>query len=261
VSPSRLLLLRALAVVATVVVVFAVLARVTRTDKPAPAAADQGKPGPVVLVPGYGGGTRDLASLAAHLRATGREATILELPGDGKGDLRAQAKALGTQVDAVLAASGAASVDLVGYSAGGVVTRLYVAGDGRGKVRRVITLGSPHHGTKVAGLAQAFDAGQCTRACQQMVPGSSLLDGLADTPPGPQWLSLWTAQDETVTPPSTAKLNGAVDVVLQDVCPGVQIGHGDLPDAPLVVGIVLAELGTAPLSTPTGCSALTAAGR
>ena len=40
------------------------------------------------------------------------------------------------------------------------------------------------------------------------------------------------------------------------------ISHGDLPTAPLVVGIVLRELSSAPVSTPTAadCAALRTAG-
>jgi hypothetical protein len=42
-----------------------------------------------------------------------------------------------------------------------------------------------------------------------------------------------------VQPPDSAQLAGAVNVALQSICPGVSIGHGQLPTAPLVVGIVL----------------------
>src|SRR4051794_39813062 len=79
-------------------------------------------PGPVLLVPGYGGSTASLRPLAERLRAEGRDATVVDLPGDGRGDLHAAADALDEAVSAALAA-GAKSVDLVGYSAGGVTIR------------------------------------------------------------------------------------------------------------------------------------------
>lgn len=215
--------------------------------------ADQRVLGPVLLVPGYGGTTADLQPLAARLQAAGRTVVVVDLPAGGTGDLRAAARALGA------AAAGAPTVDVVGYSAGGVLARLYAVQAGA-SVRRVITLGSPHHGTKVAALAEAFASAACPLACQQLVPGSSLLRGLADTPRGPSWVSLWSSGDEVVTPPDSARLRGALDLVLQDVCPG-EVAHGDLPTTPFVIGLVLQELAPGPTTAPGSCQELTAAGR
>jgi len=64
-----------------------------------------------------------------------------------------------------------------------------------------------------------------------------------------------------VTPPESARLAGATDVVLQDVCGGLQLTHSDLPRSPLVAGIVLQALGTQDVRQPQGCSGLQAAGR
>jgi hypothetical protein len=51
-------------------------------------------------------------------------------------------------------------------------------------------------------------------------------------------------------------------VPLQTICPGVTIGHGQLPTAPLVVGIVLRTLTSARLAapSPSDCRALQALG-
>ncbi len=68
-----------------------------------------------------------------------------------------------------------------------------------------------------------FASGACPSACQELVPGSRLLDGLNagdETPDGPGWMSVWTDQDTVVTPPDSARLAGAVEVVVQEVCPG-----------------------------------------
>ena len=43
----------------------------------------QHRPGPVLLVPGYGGSRGGLQRLAARIEATGRSATVLTLVGDG----------------------------------------------------------------------------------------------------------------------------------------------------------------------------------
>ena len=252
-SPSRRLLLQALVLLVAIAVGALVLTRVLG-DAPAPPRVAQGQPGPVLLLPGYGGSTRGLEVLADTLRAAGREATVLPAPGDGTGDLQQNAAEVEAALDAALAA-GAPSVDLVGYSAGGVVARL-VARDRGEDVRRVVSLGSPHHGTRVAALGAAFSPGSCPVACQQLVPGSDLLEQLNDgdeTPDGPQWLALWTTQDEVVTPPDSARLEGAVNLALQDLCPGVQVTHGELPTAPVVQALVLQAVSTQELTPPTAC--------
>lgn len=264
VSPSRRLLLQALALALAVVVGFAVIARLTRSDGPVVVGAPQDQPGPVLLVPGYGGATGALEVLARKLQAAGRTATVVPVPGDGTGDLAASAAVVVAAAQAAVAA-GAPSVDLVGYSAGGVIARYAVKELGAASVvRRVVTLGSPHHGSKLAGVGAALAPGSCPVACRQLVPGGDFLDALNDgdeTPDGPQWLSLWTDQDKTVTPPESAELDGAVNVVLQDVCRGAVVTHSDLPRAPLVGGIVLTALSAGPLTAPEDCGALTALGR
>jgi len=271
-ASRRSLLLPLLAAAVAFVLVLGAVVAVGLARRPDPAggsfdAVPQEQPGPVVLVPGYGGSTVALEALAQRLRARGRAATVARLPGDGTGDLRASARALDAAVAAALA-GGAPSVDLVGYSAGGVVVRLWVAEhDGARRARRVVTLGSPHHGTQVARLALSFAPDRCPEACRQLVPDSALLADLNDgdeTPEGPGWASVWTDLDQVVTPPESARLEGASDVRLQTVCPDAATEHGTLPTDPLVVGVVLRTLGPGPLPEPPAaaeCSALRAAGR
>jgi pimeloyl-ACP methyl ester carboxylesterase len=205
----------------------------------------------VLLVPGYGGGTGALDVLAGHLRDAGRQATVVRLPGDGTGDLNAQAATLDSAVAGALR-GGAPSVDVVGYSAGGVVARLWAQDhDGRHKARRVVTLGSPHHGASLAASGTAALPGACPAACRQLAPGSRLLSGLA-TPVRvpPEWMSVWTTGDRTVTPPDSARLEGAVNVAVQSVCPDLRLDHGELPTDPAVTRFVLGALGPGPLRSP-----------
>ncbi|MCO8270329.1 lipase [Actinoplanes sp. TRM 88003] len=216
-------------------------------DGPRP---DQARPGPVLLVPGYGGNRTGLSRLAERLRAEGRTATVLTLPGDGTGSLEEQAGLLDTAVRDAMDA-GAPSVDVVGYSAGGVVARLWIERhDGAERARRVVSLGSPLHGTRLAGLGARFgNAAQCPQACQELAPGSDLLDSIdGDLPGRLPWLSIWTENDETVLPPDSARLDGAVNLPLQSICPAARTAHGELPTDPYVTALVLDALGTSPLS-------------
>jgi triacylglycerol lipase len=231
---------------------------------PAVTSANENRPGDVLLVPGYGGSTTALDGLAARISAAGRTAIVVRLAGNGTGDLRAQANVLNGYVDQVLSA-GSGPVTVIGYSAGGVVAWLWDEEyHGVAKARQIITLGSPLHGADLAALGVAFVPGECPTACQQLVPGSAMLTSLQQTAVAtrPPWLSLWTTDDQVVRPPDSARLPGAVNVPLQSVCPGVHIQHGQLPTAPLVVGIVLRELRSATLTAPapSQCRSLLALG-
>ena len=229
----------AVLVVAGVVAVVAALVGGGR-----PRAIDQQAPGPVLLVPGYGGSTGSLTTLASALRGKGKDVTIVPLPGDATGDLNAQAQALGRAADAVLRRTHARSVDVVGYSAGGVVARLWVRDHGGGSVvRRVVTLGSPHHGTELAGLGSLVP-GACPTACRQLEPDSDLLAALnrGGATGGPTFVSIWTTHDDVVIPPDSARLAGALNLVVQTVCAEDQVTHGGLPRDRVVVEMVTAEL-------------------
>jgi len=246
VSPRRRALVAALAAALALVAVFVGSRLLSSTEPGEP--TDQAVAGPVLLVPGYGGGTAGLEVLAQSLREAGRTATVVPVPGDGTGDLALSVAAL----DAAAAATGSGPVDVVGYSAGGVVARLWAAQD-PGAVRRVVTLGSPHHGTRVAALGAAVAPDACPVACRQLIPDSPLLSELNDddeTPDGPQWLALWTAQDQVVTPPDSARLEGAVNVELQQLCPGLAVSHGQLPVDPTVTAIVVGALSGPEISAP-----------
>jgi triacylglycerol esterase/lipase EstA (alpha/beta hydrolase family) len=213
----------------------------------------QNRPGPVLLVPGYGGSTGALDSLASQIRAAGRTATVLNLPGGGTGSLVDDAALLNSAVNSAMA-QGAPSVDVIGYSAGGVVALIWARrDDGIDRARRIITLGSPFHGSSLAAAAEAFVPGACPVACQQLTPGSQLLASLdvASTAGLPRWLSLWSTNDQVVTPPDSARLAGAIDVAVQSVCPTASISHSQLPTSPDVTAMVLQALSAAPLRPPT----------
>jgi triacylglycerol lipase len=261
-SPARrrLVLAVLVLVIAAVAALTTVFVSSRSSGGPVPPAAQESL-GPVLLVHGYGGSRASLQPLADRLVDAGRDATLVALPDRGRADLNLSAQTLDQAVDAALERTGADTVDVVGYSAGGLVARLWVADGGAGRVRRVVTLGSPHHGTDVANLAVSVAPEQCPEACRQMASDSGLLARLNagdETPDGPTWVSIWTTQDQTVTPPDSARLDGAANVPVQSVCADAQVTHGELPRTFLVQEMVLAELvAGAPLELgPADCARL-----
>jgi triacylglycerol lipase len=259
-APARRRLVLGVVAVGIVLVATAVIVGFTHRARSVAPVAQDAQP-PVLLVPGYGGSTTGLTVLAGVLRDSGRAVRLVDLGDDSRGDLHDQADRLDDAVRSVLADTGAHSVDLVGYSAGGVTVRVWIDDHSGGSIaRRVVTLGSPHHGTQIAGIAADLAPDECPLACQQLAPDSTLLRDLNagdETPAGPLWVSIWTEHDGTVVPPSSGALAGSLAFSVQSVCPGDRVSHQDLPSDPIVAAFVRLELGrdTPRLPGTSACAA------
>ncbi|MER6594269.1 alpha/beta fold hydrolase, partial [Micromonospora purpureochromogenes] len=187
---------------------------------------------PVIVVGGLIGVSIAYEPIAARLRADGFRVSIFQIPGLGFGDIRESARAFKTYVDQVRASTGAAKVDLVAHSEGGLVSRWYVKFlGGADAVGRYVSLGSPQQGTYAANILKFIGLGNCAGivACQQMSIGSDLLTALNggdDTPGAIRWATVRTWQDELVWPIGNAALaDGATNVLIQSWCPLRLVGH------------------------------------
>ena len=195
---------------------------------------------PVLLVHGYGGGPASMAVLERVLESRDRRVLSVALPNGGRGDIAVSAGV----VEEIVEEEGATEVDIVGFSAGGLVARTFLE-QGGGRVRSLVFLGTPHHGTRLAGLATSVDPSLCARACREMVPGSHFLRTLnagRHVPPGTSVANIYSADDGVVTPPRTARLEGARNVLIQDVCPGARVAHTRLVSDPIALGLVVEAL-------------------
>src|SRR6185312_9770566 len=139
---------------------------------------------------------------------------------------------LAALVDAACRDTGAAQAVVVGHSMGGLVARDYLRTHGGAKVARVVTIGTPHNGSRFARLA----AGRCLA---QMRPGSEWLAALPPAPASPPIVSLWSPHDSMVAPQTSAVLEGATNVAF------LGIGHNALLRDESVHARVVAEIGTA----------------
>jgi triacylglycerol lipase len=223
------------------------LAVVAASRPPAPSDAVT----PVLLVHGYGGRAESMRTLERRLENEGRSVISVELPDRGEGDIAVSARALAD----VIRKRAFPRVDLVGFSAGGVVVRSYLNDADRAeRARRVVLLGAPNHGAIVAARAAATDPTSCIDACAQLTPGSTFLTELNagdETPGDALYVSIWTAQDEVVTPRKSAVLEGATNIRVQDICADADLDHGELVRDPLAVGLVVHALESEPFRIPT----------
>ena len=97
-------------------------------------------------------------------------------------------------------------------------------------------------------------AGGCPVACERLVPDSDLLRRLNagdETPDGPRWATVRSTGDQVVTPVDSAALDGAVNILVQDVCPGSSASHGELPGDPVTLAALTSVLGVDPPRPPT----------
>ncbi|MCG7206322.1 esterase/lipase family protein [Streptomyces arenae] len=144
-------------------------------------------------------------------------------------DIRTAAELLGRHIEEICERTGSRRVDIVGHSLGGLIARYYVqrlGGDLR--VRTLVTLGTPHSGTRVAPLADAHPI------VRQMRPGSEVIEELARPAPGcrTRFVSFWSDLDSLMEPVETARVEHP-DLVTENVRV-TGIGHLALPVHPAV---------------------------
>jgi triacylglycerol esterase/lipase EstA (alpha/beta hydrolase family) len=194
----------------------------------------------VVLVHGtFGNSVDNWLGLAPYLVARGYCVFSLDygrLPGvplfHGLGPVDASARQLAAYVDGVLEATGAAEVDIVGHSQGGMMPRHYLKFlGGAGKVNALVGIAPSNHGTDLHGLTRLLDhfpgaedlLGTHTPALRDQIAGSDFLRRLnegGDTVPGVAYTVIATRYDQVVTPWRTQFLDGpnVRNILLQDVC-------------------------------------------
>jgi triacylglycerol esterase/lipase EstA (alpha/beta hydrolase family) len=201
-------------------------------------------PYPVVLVEGtfssmynsFGAISPDLANDGYCVYAFNYGQTIPFTGFYAMGDIRTSAAELSTEVNNVLAKTGASKVDLVGWSQGGMMPRYYINDlGGATKVNMLVALAPSNYGTTVDGLTTLVaDLGLlgvatgllsiACEACDQQLQGSSFLTSLnqAPTVPGVKYVVIETADEDVVTPYTNAFLPDAPNVqniTLQNQCP------------------------------------------
>ncbi|EGX56615.1 lipase [Streptomyces zinciresistens K42] len=159
-------------------------------------------------------------------------------------DIRTAAELLGRHIEAICERTGSSRVDIVGHSLGGLIARYYVqclGGDLR--VRTLVTLGTPHTGTRVAPLADAHPI------VRQMRPDSPVLRELARPAPGcrTRFVSFWSDLDPLMDPLETARIDHP-DLSARNVLV-TGIGHLALPVHPAVATGIREALDTAETGT------------
>jgi pimeloyl-ACP methyl ester carboxylesterase len=201
---------------------------------------------PVLLLHGYGCNSGYWSHLVPRLDAARISHATVDLE-PLTGDIDDYAPRVQQAVEALRAQTGRDRVVVVAHSMGGLVARAWMRRYGTEQVARVITLGTPHHGTCLAAFGIGINAAQMRRAASGRA--------FKDEPPECAWLrelargedgraralltSLYSHHDNIISPQTSSELPGARNLAFGGV------GHVALGRNPRVLDVVMAEIAAA----------------
>jgi triacylglycerol lipase len=167
---------------------------------------------PVLLIHGIDDTQAVMEPLGQYLERRGWQRFAFDMvPNDGQVGFEALARQVQREVAAVRARTGAQKVDLVGFSLGGMVARVYLQElGGAAEVERLVTISSPHHGSWMAyfrwnALGEELRPG--SRVYQRLNSNLAALAGVRHT-------AIWTPFDLMIVPAWSSSLPGAREVRL-----------------------------------------------
>ncbi len=202
------------------------------------------RPLPAVIVHGTFGDQKSLLdNLSLSLKRDGFCVYALDYGNRATGPIEQSAQQLKTFVDKVLAATGAAKVEIVGHSQGGMMPRYYIKNlGGDALVEDLVGLAPSNHGTTIN---RAFSSSPFCVSCDQQRAGSDFLTALNttdETPGDVDYTQVETRYDEVVVPYTSAFLAAgpqSTNILLQDRCPLDASEHLTIPMDPQAIAWVL----------------------
>ena len=232
-------------------------------------SARAGLPVPVVLIPGWHGDPAAFNRMIPALEAAGlsvldfdparpgAQALAYAPSADGQHIPDVAAGVVAPAIDRALARAGypgGATVDIVGYSMGGLVARFLIEKSGwAGRVGTLAMLGTPNHGTMAAWVPGTIGGfGRWNPTGGDMRPGSPFLRSLGTAEPAgeryvaiggaPPWLPL---RYDGLVPSESPFLTDDEHYL-------VPVHHAALPRDPQAIGLIASALGYKPPDLPPG---------
>lgn len=186
---------------------------------PASAAAND----PILFVHGWNSNSSAFATFESRFAADGwTDAQLENWSYNTSQSNKTTASQVGAKVDQLLAATGAAKVDVITHSMGGLSSRWYLKFlGGDAKVDEWVSLGGPNHGTDTARFCWQT-------SCSEMRPGSAFLSELNagdETPGAVNYRTWWSPCDEVINPDSSTPVSGATNT--QTACMSHSSLHED----------------------------------
>ena len=186
---------------------------------------------PVILLHGLFQNRSCLFWLQYRLRTAGYQ-QIISINTPPWRDLETLTESLAKKVDELRINLKVEKVILIGHSMGGMIARNYVQNrGGAAHVHGMVTIGSPHHGSKLAPFA-------LSPMGKMLLPDSTFLRKFNGVtwPEGTPAVSIYTRYDNIVLPADSGKMNGAQHIELDGM------GHTALLFHPRSLNAVLSAL-------------------
>ena len=165
-------------------------------------------PRPILLVHGLIHNSSAFVTLSREMKAQGWENVFSLNYKTRHGSLTAMVQEVSERVEKICAETHCEQVDIIAHSLGGIVSRYYMSlGEGRGRVKNLVTLGTPHCGTNLSFLLRGFSLGALD---VDLKINSYLINLLNKTPlpRGSTLTSIFAKYDWTVWPRENCLVKG-----------------------------------------------------
>lgn len=226
-------------------------------------------PWPVILLHGTCDTNGIWEKLAWELRTDGWAVFAPEFGNRCTLPVEESAEQIGAYIDAVLTITGARQVVLVGHSQGGVLARYWMrVFDGAPKVRHLVCLAAPNHGTTMGGMLSSVLTTRIAESMMQsavqswfgpsgfqLITGHPVLTEInadGDVEEGVGYTCVATRYDAIIQPPDSCFLHSddpdadITNLFVQDIAPKARVLHVDMPTDSRVRRIVRDALDAIP---------------
>lgn len=162
---------------------------------------------PVLLLHGYGANSGFWQPFSRRLQSAGISHAAIDLE-PVLGDIDDYASGIDAAVQALCRANGASAVIVLAHSMGGLAARAWLRAYGSERAARVITLGTPHFGSTLAGYGIGTNARQMRPAAGNTDSWIARLDASENPALRALLVSVYTRHDNIVSPQSSTILPG-----------------------------------------------------
>jgi len=169
---------------------------------------------PVLLLHGYGANSGFWKPLSKQLSQAGISHAAIDLE-PVLGSIDDYAERIETSVQQLCRNNGAETMVIVGHSMGGLAARAWLRRYGTARLESIITLGTPHFGSTLAGYGMGKNARQMLPPVSGTTTENHWMTALANSESSAvraRMKSIYSRHDNIISPQQSAQLPGAANM-------------------------------------------------